>query len=179
MDDKYAFRMGLNSKHFECLVHHIYIHIKATELKLYQQHSTWVRITWYPPLFDLVISVLLRELRTVHPDCVYFTPPLTAAAYSHLHFRRGASQTSLISVIALVHYWATMRNLARSFIFYICLTVDIVCIIISKVYYEVLYHCISSLRHVTGRWGILECDVRGTPVLQHSVTQAMIQSYRN
>ncbi len=43
MDDKYAFRMGLNGKHFECLVHHVYIHIKATELNLYhvcQQHST-------------------------------------------------------------------------------------------------------------------------------------------
>ncbi len=32
MDDKYAFRMELNSKYFECLVH-IYIHMKATEPK--------------------------------------------------------------------------------------------------------------------------------------------------
>ena len=34
-DDKYGFRMELNSKHLECLVYHIYFHIKATELKLY------------------------------------------------------------------------------------------------------------------------------------------------
>ncbi len=27
MDDKYTFRMELNSKQFECLVHHIYFHI--------------------------------------------------------------------------------------------------------------------------------------------------------
>ncbi len=75
--------MVLNSKHFECLVHHIYFHIKATELKWYhvhQQHSTWVRITWYLSLISLV-SVPLWEIRNVHLDCAYFTPPLTAAAY--------------------------------------------------------------------------------------------------
>ncbi len=81
--------MGLNSKHFECLVHHIYIHIKATELKLYhvyQQHSTENNAIF---AFDLVVSVPLGEVRTVRLDCAYFTPPLTAAGYSHLHFRRG------------------------------------------------------------------------------------------
>ncbi len=67
MDDKYAFRMELNSMHFGCLV---YFNIKATELKwyVYQQHSSWVRITWYPPLISLV-SVPLREVRTVRLDC--------------------------------------------------------------------------------------------------------------
>ncbi len=39
--------------------------------------------------FDLIVSVPLRELKTVRLDWAYFTPPLTAAAYSRLHFRRG------------------------------------------------------------------------------------------
>ncbi len=65
MDDKYAFRIGLNSKHFECLVHHIYIHIKATELKLYhvyQQHSTQLRIMRYPPLISYLFHFERSEL---------------------------------------------------------------------------------------------------------------------
>ncbi len=39
--------------------------------------------------FDLIVSVPLREGRTVRLDSSYFTPPLTAAAYSGLRFRRG------------------------------------------------------------------------------------------
>ncbi len=34
--------------------------------------------------FDLVVSVPLREVRTVRLDCAYFTPPLTAALQSTL-----------------------------------------------------------------------------------------------
>ncbi len=90
--DKYAFRMGLNSKHFECLV--------LSYLYSYKSNRTEISAI---SAFDLV-SVPLQEVRTVHLDCAYFTPPLIAAAYSHLHFRRGASQTSLIAVIVLVHY---------------------------------------------------------------------------
>ncbi len=89
--------MVLNSKHFECLVHHIYFHIKATELKWYhvhQQHSTWVRITWYLSLISLV-SVPLWEIRNVHLDCAYFTPPLTAAAYISGQARRGGAHLCL------------------------------------------------------------------------------------
>jgi len=49
------------------------------------------------PAISLIsqVSDSLREPRFVRLECAFFTPPLTAAAYSRLQCRRGASQTSL------------------------------------------------------------------------------------
>ncbi len=66
----------LNSKHFGCLAHPIYFHIKATELKLYhvyQQH----RVNNAISAFDLVgiCSTLVRTV-LLHPNVPTYTTPL-------------------------------------------------------------------------------------------------------
>ncbi len=89
MDDKYSFRMELNSKHFECVVYHIFYSYKSNRTEIISRLSAAQHMSENNAIsaFDLVVSVLLRELRTVR--LAYFTPPLTAAACSHLHFRQG------------------------------------------------------------------------------------------
>uniref|UniRef100_A0A671KPJ3 SRCR domain-containing protein n=1 Tax=Sinocyclocheilus anshuiensis TaxID=1608454 RepID=A0A671KPJ3_9TELE len=56
-----------------------------------------------PTAFRLLYS---REVggfgRSLRLDCVYFTPPLTAAAYSRLHFRRGVLKMCYLLVIKII-----------------------------------------------------------------------------
>ncbi len=81
--------MILSFKKFDNLL--LYLSLKVGVNFMNSQH---LRLKWHFEKLDKYGP------RTVRLDCAYFTPPLTAAAYSRLHFRQGkAHQTSLLCAL--------------------------------------------------------------------------------